>query len=252
MDCLLKYWRVDEWVYSYMNRFIYELIYHSFSLCLLIINHQNIYIHSNRHIETFKPIIPPLFVKQTRQRQYKPHSLFFLRLSSAQTQPTPERNHHRQHRNGSQNRVLRLSITIHTQILPRTNWPDADSAIPEGWEVCPERWTDHAHERLPRPCRKRTRTSHDPFPDSRTDEEWQSRSSRTFLHYQSPLTAKTYAGSSSISIGNSTSISKPSSGHWSVIVTLYTSLTVNISTESYSSPIFSIRYIIVNSWLQPM
>ena len=40
-----------------------------------------------------------------------PSFLFLLRLSSAQTQPTPERNHHRHHRNGSQNRVLHLPIT---------------------------------------------------------------------------------------------------------------------------------------------
>ena len=74
-----------------------------------------------------------------------------------------------------------------THILPRTNWPDADSAIPEGSEGFPERWTDHAHAPLPRPCRTRTRTLHDPFPGSRTGEESQSRSSRTFLHYPSPF-----------------------------------------------------------------
>ena len=80
------------------------------------------FIHSFNHsfIHSISLSLTHLYHQQTLQRQYKPHSffsfsffffLFLLRLSSTQTQPTPERNHHRQRRNGSQNRVLRLSIT---------------------------------------------------------------------------------------------------------------------------------------------
>ena len=133
-----------------------------------------------------------LYHQQTLQRQYKPHSFFFFSYSSFAF-PAPRLS---QRQNGyttvSAAMAPRIAYSVYplpqtTHILPRTNWPDADSAIPEGSEGFPERWTDHAHAPLPRPCRTRTRTSHDPFPGSRTGEESQSRSSRTFLHYPSPF-----------------------------------------------------------------
>ena len=67
----------------------------NYSFLFLSISHNCIII--NKH---FKDSTNPI-----------PSFLFLLRLSSAQTQPAPERNHHRHHRNGSQNRVLHLPIT---------------------------------------------------------------------------------------------------------------------------------------------
>ena len=96
---------------SFMHCFLQQTIQsiHPFKL----------FIHSFIHSFTSISIsLTHLYHQQTLQRQYKPHSffsffffLFLLRLSSTQTQPTPERIHHRQRRNGSQNRVLRLPIT---------------------------------------------------------------------------------------------------------------------------------------------
>ena len=69
-------------------------------------------------VKKFTHSHPILLSTNKPKRVQTPVSLFLLRLSSTQTQPTPERKHHRQRHDGSQNRVLRLVVSPKYQRYP--------------------------------------------------------------------------------------------------------------------------------------